>query len=105
MPTHKSFFLFLSYLLMGDELGSATDIDRFLGSSGRSTPIFSNDREGRFLALSYRFRPTMSPKNGNDELSWISRGDRVGLSNCVDLHMHYCATASASNFQVLTCSG
>ena len=25
--------------------------------------------------------------------------------NCLDLHMHYCATVSASNFQVLICSG
>ena len=31
----------LSYLVMGHELGSATDIDRLLVSSGLSTPIFT----------------------------------------------------------------
>ena len=47
----------------------------------------------------------MSPKIGDLELSWISRRDRVGFPKCLDLHMHCCATVSASNFQVLICSG
>ena len=35
--------LFFFFFLMGDELGSATDIDRLLlvASSGPSTPIFT----------------------------------------------------------------
>ena len=50
-------------------------------------------------------RPKMSPKIGNFEFYWISRRVRVGFSNCFDLHMHYYATVSASNFQVLVCCG
>ena len=34
-------FFFGHYLVMGHELGSATDIDRLLVSSGFSTPIFT----------------------------------------------------------------
>ena len=34
-------------------------------------------------------------------VSWIFRRDQVGFSYCLDLHMHYCATVSASNFQTL----
>ena len=98
--------IFSSYLLIDDELGSATD---------RSSPCL----QGRLrqcspwsgtttLELSYRFyigqKRRQKTKNGNFELSWISRRDRVGFSNCLDLHMHYCATVSASNFQVQICS-
>ena len=32
---------FWSYLVMGDEMGSATDIDRLLVSSGLYIPIFT----------------------------------------------------------------
>ena len=39
--------VFWSYILMGDELGDATDIDRVLVPSGQSTPIFYLDRERR----------------------------------------------------------
>ena len=41
----------------------------------------------------------MSSKNGNLEFSWISRRNRVGFSNCLDPHIHYCARVSASNFK------
>ena len=47
----------------------------------------------------------MSQKNASF-WAWMSRQDRVGFSNCLDLHMHYCCAAvSASNFQVLICNG
>ena len=46
----------------------------------------------------------MSPKIGDFEFSWISRRDRVGFANCLDLYMNHCATVSAFNFQVLICS-
>ena len=58
-----------------------------------------------FRSCHTAFRPKLPPKIGNFEFSWISRRDRIGLSNCLDLHMHYRATVSASNFQVLICSG
>ena len=36
---------------------------------------------------------------------WISRRDRVGFSNCLDLDIcHHCATVIPSNFQTLACS-
>ena len=58
---------------------------------------FHLDRERRVLELSYRFcRPTMSPKNGDFEFSWISRRVRVAFWNCLGLHLHYCATVSDS---------
>ena len=47
----------------------------------------------------------MSPKVGKIEFSWISRRVRIGFLSCLDLHMHYCATVSASSFQVLIYSG
>ena len=47
----------------------------------------------------------MSPKVGKFEFSWISRRVRIGFSSCLDLHMHYYTTVSASSFQVLICSG
>ena len=86
----------MSCLLMGDELGSATDIDP-LCLQGLYTN-FHLDRERRFLELSSDFGPKMSPKIGNLEFSWISRRHRVGFSTCLDLHVQYCATVSASNF-------
>ena len=90
---------------MGDELGGATDIDCLLASSGLSTPTFNLIGKDVFFSCHTDFRPNMSPKNGNFELSWISRRDRVAYPNFLDLNMHYCATVSASNFQVLICSG
>ena len=41
LNVEEPFVFFLSYLLMGDELGSATDIDRLLVSSGPSIPKIS----------------------------------------------------------------
>ena len=85
---------------MGDELGSTTDIDRLLVSSGLlSTPIFDLIGSDDFWSCHSDFRPKMSPKNGNFEFSWDIRRDRVGFPKCLDLHMHYCATVSASNFK------
>ena len=95
----------MSYLVIGHELGSATDIDRLLVYSGLSTPIFTLIGNDDFSSCHTGCRPKMLPKNDNFELSSISRRDRVGFSNCLNLHMHYCATVSASNFQVLICSG
>ena len=53
--------------LMGDELGSATDIDRLLASSGLSTPIFALIGNDDFWSCHTDFRPKMSPKIGNFE--------------------------------------
>ena len=65
---------FLSRLLMGDELGSATDIDRLLVSSGLSTPKSRLDRERQFLELSYGFYAEMSGENGYFRvLAYVSR--------------------------------
>ena len=95
--------VFGPYLLMGDELGRATDIDRLLASSGLYIPIFTLIGNNSFFNCFTDFRWKMSPKMGDFEFSWISRLDRVGFANCLDLHMHHysCATVSASNFQVL----
>ena len=40
---------------IGDELGSATDVDRLVVYSRPSTPFFTFYQERRFLELSYRF--------------------------------------------------
>ena len=62
-------------------------------------------REERFfLTVNTDCRQKMSRKISHFEFSWISRRDRVGFANCLDLHMHRCATVSASNFQALICS-
>ena len=91
---------------MGDELSSATDIDRLLVSPGLPTPIFTLIGNDDFFSCLTDFRPKMSPKIDDFEFSWISRRERVGFPNCSDLHMHYyCAAFSASKFQVLLCSG
>ena len=94
----------VAIVLMVDESGSATDIDCLLVSSGLSAPIFTLIGNDDFWSSHTDFRQQMSPKNGNLEFSEIFRRDRVGFSNCLDLHMHYCATVNASNFQVLICS-
>ena len=49
---------------MGDELGSATDIDRLFVSSALSAPKFHRDRERRFLELSRGFCAKMHTKIG-----------------------------------------
>ena len=46
---------FWLYLLMGDELGSATDIERLLCVLRTVCTTFHLDRERGFLELSYRF--------------------------------------------------
>ena len=95
----------VAIVLMVDESGSATDIDCLLVSSGLSAPIFTLIGNDDFWSSHTDFRQQMSPKNGNLEFSEIFRRDRVGFSNCLDLHMHYCATVSPSNFQVHISSG
>ena len=50
---------------MGDELGSATDIDRLLVSSELSTAIFDLIGNDDFWSCHRDFRPKMSPKYGN----------------------------------------
>ena len=90
---------------MGDELGSATDIDRLLVLSGLSTPNFTFMGNDEFWTCYSDFMLKCPQKNGTLEFSWISRRDRVGFSKCLALHVHYCARVSASNFQVLSCSG
>ena len=52
-----------SYLLMGDELGSATGIDRLVASSGLSIPIFTLNGKIDFLIFYTDFEWKMSPKN------------------------------------------
>ena len=59
--------LLWSYLMMGDDWGSATDSDRLLASSGRSTPFFKDDFRSRHTDL----RPKRSPKNDHFEFCWI----------------------------------
>ena len=57
--------VFGSYLLVSDELGSATGIDRLLVSSGLlSTPIFTLIENDDFWSCHTDFGPKMSPKNG-----------------------------------------
>ena len=100
------------YLLRGDEMGSATDIDRLIVSSSGLYTNFHLTWSGTtdFWSCHTDFKPKMPSKVGsfvrNFELSWISRRYRVGFPNCLDLHIctKYCATVSASNFQVLICS-
>ena len=96
-----------AYLLMGDELGSATDIDRLLAFSGQSTPNFTLIRNDDFFSCHTDVRPKMSPKIGKFGVSWMSRCHRVGfyLVNYLDLHINYCAGVSVSDLQGPTCSG
>ena len=98
--------VFWSSMLMGDELGCATDIDRHCVFRAVYTS-FHLDRERRLSELSWDFfLSKMPPKNDFFCLfSWGSRRDRVGISKCLDPHMHYGTTVSASNFQVLRYSG
>ena len=49
------FSFFFGHVLVGDELGSATDIDRLLVSSGPSTPIFTSIHRDNFLSCQHRF--------------------------------------------------
>ena len=50
---------------MGDELGSASDVDRILGSSTLLHQFLpAVDREQRFLEPSYRFHVKMSGRKG-----------------------------------------
>ena len=60
---------------------------------------FHRDGEGPFTELSYGFRAKMSAKTGTFEVSWIPRRDRVEFSKCLDLHVHYYARVSVSNFK------
>ena len=86
----------------------ARQCNRYRSSPWVFRTVYTNfrlDRERWFWSCHTDIRPKMSPKNGNFEFSWISRRDRVGFPNCLDLHMFYCETVSASNFQVLICSG
>ena len=53
---------FWSDLVMGHELGSATDIDRLLVSSGLSTPIFSLIGNDDFWSCHTDCRPKLLPK-------------------------------------------
>ena len=62
-----------SHPLMGDELGSAVDIDYLLVSSGLSTPIFTLIGNDDFWSCNTDLRPKMSPKIGNFEFSWIPK--------------------------------
>ena len=95
--------MFWSYLLMGDELGSATDIDRLddFCSCHKSTPEYI------VLVVILVWGQKLSLKNGNLEFSLTSRRDRVGSSNCLDLHTYTLRIVPGSvlpNFQVLICS-
>ena len=58
--------------------------------SGLPTPNF-HVVEGiwQFLSCHADFRTNTPPKMSNSEISWISRRDRVGFSNCLDLFYHY----------------
>ena len=51
--------------MIGDELGSATDADRLLISSGLSNTNFCLDRQHDFWSCHTDFTPKSSPKNGN----------------------------------------
>ena len=101
---NRFFLLLLSYLLMGDESGSATDIDRLLVFSGLSTPNFTfigND----FLELSYGFLAKNIAKIGTFEFSWISRRCRVGFSKVFGPAYTLLCQGRCFQSQALSCSG
>ena len=84
---------------MGNESGRATDIDRLLVYPGLPTPILTLTENDDFWGCPTDFWSKFRQKNGdNFEFSWISRQDRVGFPNCLDLHIHCCATVNAANF-------
>ena len=58
--------------MMGDELGSATNIDRLFVHSRTAYIKFHLDREQRFLELPYEFRAKISAKISTFGFSWIS---------------------------------
>ena len=98
--------ILLWYLLMGDALGAATYIDRLLVPSALSTTIFTLIGDNYFWSSYIAQKISVKNlKNATFEGSRVYQRDRGGFSNCLDLHMHYCATVSASNFQVLIYSG
>ena len=53
------------------------------------TPIFTLIGNNDFWSCHTDFGPKMSPKIGKFESSWISRRDRVGFSNCLDLQKDF----------------
>lgn len=81
---------------MDEQLGSATDIDHLLVfsvldclneiSRCSGTKIFGGNIR--------MYKKTAT--TGKDELSWTSRRDRVGFSNCLDLHTGAKVSASDS---------
>ena len=94
-----------SYLIMSDELGSALISFvslRFQDCRHPLSPWSGRTILGAVIQLLHQ---KCRQKNDNFEFSCMSRRDRVRFRNCLDLHTHCCATVSASNFQVLICSG
>ena len=87
---------------MGDELCITTYVDRPL-VFGVVYTNFHLDRERLLLELSYV--RILSQSLGLKVLLLRFRGYlceiESGYQNCLDLHTLYCATVSASNFQVL----
>ena len=102
-PANCIGIVFWSYLFDGWRIGRCNwhrSSPCLLVSSELSTPIFPLIVNDDFWSGHIDFGPKMSPKIGKFGFPWISRRDRVGFPNCLDLHMHYCATVSASKFQV-----
>ena len=60
---------------MGDQLGSSTDIDRLLVSSGLSTPIFTLIGNDDFWSCHRDFTSNFSAKNG----TFFSYFGRLGV--------------------------
>ena len=103
----------LLHLLMGNALDNATYIDRLLVSYSN---VYINCHlsigNDHFWSCHVNLASNMSVKKTKTkhvtfEALRISRRDRAGFSKCSDPHVYalLCATVSASNFQVLLCSG
>ena len=101
---------FWSYLVMGHELGSATDIDCLLCLQECLHHCSPWSGKTIFGAVIHICRPKMSPKIGNFEFSWIFRRVRVGFSKLFGpayalLYHAQCFQFSSPNLQCLATFG
>ena len=95
-----------SYLLIGDEVGSATDIDRLFVSSGPFCTWYTNFHlligNDDFWSFHTGFRPEISPKKCNlSFLGYLGEivSDSQTVWTCIYMHICtiVCATVSASS--------
>ena len=93
---------------MGDELGSATDIDRLFVSSGRSTLVFALVGNDDFWSCHVLdFRAKYRQKKGSFEffLDISARSSRIPTPFGPAQKKEKGPRLSASSFQVMICSG